>query len=738
MKILMALAGLDIGGAETHVVELSKEIKRRGYDVVMVSGGGVYQKEVEEAGIRHYTVPIKRRSVSDMLRARGQLIQILKKEKPDLVHAHARIPAFLLHTIHRFRKHNFVFVTTAHWTFDTSPALKALTRWGDKTLAVSEDLKRYLLTNYKVKEENIYISINGIDGNKFSKTIDGSAFAQEFSLVPGAKRISYVSRLNPAVCAPAYALIEQLPAIDAAVPGVELIIVGDGAQYADMRQKAADMNAKLGRHAVYVTGPRTDINQIHACADVCVGVSRAILEPMSMEKRCVVAGQEGYIGILDEQNLDTAIACNLTCRGCDPLDAARLRDDVIKLFQMDDAQAKAVTDFGKSVVENHYSVKTMADDNLAMYADAMHDHGETIALLGYYGFGNSGDDALLRAILDDLRQAAPMAGPVVLSFRPKKTRADYGVQSINRFNFFAISRLFSRCKLFLSGGGSLIQDVTSTKSLLYYLWMIKLAKKKNLPVMLYANGIGPIVRESNRQRVAPVLNAVDCITLRDEASLQTLRELGVTKPDITLAADPALGLQTFDAAGAKQLLERSGLTDGEPFFCLSVRRWRGAPDDLDAHFAALAGYIAKTYGLTPVFVPMQYEKDIALCRAVQANLKCRSVLLNTTLSTDDILGVLSHAQAAVAVRLHLLIFGTLLGLPVMGIDYDPKVRSFQSYIGQPYCLTPEQIAADNWCDIVDEFFQNRTKIAEKIQSLLPELQQKSRQSAVLAAELIRQ
>lgn len=738
MKILMALAGLDIGGAETHVVELSKEIKRRGYDVVMVSGGGVYQKEVEEAGIRHYTVPIKRRSISDMRKARGQLVKILKKEKPDLVHAHARIPAFLLHTIHRLHRHDFVFVTTAHWTFDTSPALKALTRWGDKTLAVSDDLKRYLLDNYHVKEKNIYISINGIDGNKFSKTIDGSAFAKEFSLTPGAKRISYVSRLNPAVCAPAYALIQELPAIDQAVPGVELIIVGDGAQYTDMKQKAEEMNKKMGRTAVYVTGPRTDINQIHACADVCVGVSRAILEPMSMEKRCVVAGQEGYIGILDEHNLDTAIACNLTCRGCEPLDAARLRDDVIKLFLMDDAQAKAVTDFGKSVVENHYSVKTMADDNLAMYADAMHDHGETIALLGYYGFGNSGDDALLRAILDDLQQTAPMAGPVVLSFRPKKTRADYGVQSINRFNFFAISRLFSRCKLFLSGGGSLIQDVTSTKSLLYYLWMIKLAKKKGLPVMLYANGIGPIVREANRKRVTPVLNSVDGITLRDEVSLQTLRDLGVTQPDISLSADPALGLRDFDTDSAKQLLEKSGLVDGEAFFCLSVRRWRNAPDNLDAHFASLADYIAETYNLTPVFVPMQYEKDIALCRAVKGNLKHRSVLLDANLSTDTILGVLSLSQAAVAVRLHLLIFGTRLGLPVMGIDYDPKVRGFQTYIGQPYCLTPEQIATGNWHAAVDDFFQNRAEIAKKIQALLPDLQQKARHSAVLAAKLIEQ
>ena len=50
--ILMATMGLDIGGAETHIVELSRELKRRGYDVIVASNGGVYQAELEAAGIR--------------------------------------------------------------------------------------------------------------------------------------------------------------------------------------------------------------------------------------------------------------------------------------------------------------------------------------------------------------------------------------------------------------------------------------------------------------------------------------------------------------------------------------------------------------------------------------------------------------------------------------------------------------------------------------------------------------
>ena len=56
MKIFMATMGLGIGGAETHIVELAKELKARGHEVVIASNGGVYVAEVEAAGIRHYAV----------------------------------------------------------------------------------------------------------------------------------------------------------------------------------------------------------------------------------------------------------------------------------------------------------------------------------------------------------------------------------------------------------------------------------------------------------------------------------------------------------------------------------------------------------------------------------------------------------------------------------------------------------------------------------------------------------
>ena len=101
MKILMATMGLDIGGAETHIVELSKQLKQQGHDIAIVSNGGVYVPEITAAGIRHYEAPLHLRNVGTMIKARGILKEVIEKERPDVVPAHARITAFLCGPLHK-------------------------------------------------------------------------------------------------------------------------------------------------------------------------------------------------------------------------------------------------------------------------------------------------------------------------------------------------------------------------------------------------------------------------------------------------------------------------------------------------------------------------------------------------------------------------------------------------------------------------------------------------------------
>jgi len=166
MNILMALMQLDIGGAETHVVELSKELKRRGHNIVIASKGGVYLPELEEAGIKHYVVPLHDKNPKNMLTSYRMLKEIIKDEKIDIVHSHTRISSFILGKLHK--KMKFPFVTTAHWIFNTKYGLKYITDWGQRTLAVSKDIKKYLIDNYKMPVENITVTVNGIDVDKFS------------------------------------------------------------------------------------------------------------------------------------------------------------------------------------------------------------------------------------------------------------------------------------------------------------------------------------------------------------------------------------------------------------------------------------------------------------------------------------------------------------------------------------------------------------------------------------------
>ena len=176
MRVLMATMQLDIGGAETHIVELSKALARRGIEVLVASNGGAYEPELAEAGIRHIKVPFHSKNPLCLRRAYRMLKQIIFENHIDVVHAHARIPAFLCGLLHS--RYHFRFVTTAHWVFTTRFPYNLLTRWGDRSLAVSDDIKAYLTDNYGIVPDHIRVTINGIDLEKFSKDTDYSAVAE--------------------------------------------------------------------------------------------------------------------------------------------------------------------------------------------------------------------------------------------------------------------------------------------------------------------------------------------------------------------------------------------------------------------------------------------------------------------------------------------------------------------------------------------------------------------------------
>ncbi|MBQ4517179.1 MAG: polysaccharide pyruvyl transferase CsaB [Clostridia bacterium] len=734
-KILMTLMRLEIGGAETHVLELSLELARMGFDIVVASGGGVYEEHLKAAGIPHYTVPMYTKHPARMAESLRMLKKIIRDEQIDIVHAHGRIPAFLCGILHKMM--DFTFVTTAHWVFRTSFWFKQMTNWGEKVMAVSEDIKTYLMDNYGTNPKDISVTINGIDTNKFSPEADYSKALAEFSLPEESKKIVYISRMDEDRALVAFHLAEIAPEIENAFPGTDIVIVGGGNVFDKLKALTDEINGKIGRKMITLTGGRTDIDQFAAMSDLFIGVSRSALEAMACAKPVIVAGNEGYLGIFEEDKLQVGIDTNFCCRGLAESTKELLLEDVKKVLSASKEQQEAWGAYSRKVICENYSVSKMAEDNARMYCAAIDKKPWDVVISGYYGYGNSGDEALLSAMLCHLREEMPEANICVLSKNPKETAAVYGVESVNRYRYFKIKKMFKKTKLFISGGGSLLQDVTSSRSIKYYLSLIKLAKSAGAAVMLYANGIGPVNKEANRLAVQKALNAVDVITLREETSKEELKQLGIPAEKVTVTADPALSIQPASKERIDEVLLEEGISPEEKLLGISVRQWKESDKDFIAKLAEVIDTVCKERQLVPVFVPMQYPLDFDFSQSIANLLSDKCYIIGRSRPAEELIGLVSRMDAMLAERLHSLIYAVNAFVPTVGLSYDTKVDAFMEYIGIGTGISVEEFSVDKAINAVYAVLDNRDDIQQALKEKHVLLCDKAKENAHIAGELIR-
>lgn len=170
MKILMLIDALDCGGAETHLYSLCYALKKKEYEVVVASAGGKTAQILQNVGIGHCYLPsfdIKFPHLSQSSKHRcsifqsaNRLLSIVKKEKPDVIHAHTRKTAFIADLVCRATK--IPLITTAHARFSMDGYKWALSRWGDGTIAVSEDVAEHIVKHSLIKPKRVRIIRNGV------------------------------------------------------------------------------------------------------------------------------------------------------------------------------------------------------------------------------------------------------------------------------------------------------------------------------------------------------------------------------------------------------------------------------------------------------------------------------------------------------------------------------------------------------------------------------------------------
>jgi polysaccharide pyruvyl transferase CsaB len=297
-------------------------------------------------------------------------------------------------------------------------------------------------------------------------------------------------------------------------------------------------------------------------------------------------------------------------------------------------------------------------------------------LCGYYGEHNLGDDALLSALLAQLPEGCD---PLVTAFDQGEVQQRLGVRTCARRDFAAVRRALDRCDALVLGGGSLLQDATSFRSLLYYAALIISARLQRKPVLLWGQGLGPLRRRRSRLLVRRLLRLVQASSWRDPASAQLAAAWG--RPGV-LGSDPVWSLAKrpwHGSAGPLVLCWRpTELLDGE--------RWAPLLEALDA--------VAAAANRAVLWLPFHRDQDRGLLAQLDRQglvpqrlaQRSREVLVATP---EEAMELFSGAALVLSMRLHGLIVAALAGAPMVALSYDPKVRAAADALACP-CLDLEQ------------------------------------------------
>ena len=705
MKVIHLISGGDSGGAKTHVLSLLQHLNQTITAQLVCFRDGPFAEEARQMGI-----PTMICGGNNVFRTRRKLAAYIREGGYEIIHCHGSranmIGAMLrkvtglpvVTTVHSDYRLDYMGRPLSHLTFGTINAL-ALRRL-DYRIGVSDAMVDLLISR-GFPADRFYTIYNGIDftppptqGDRLEYLRSLGADVDENSVVVG-----IAARMNPVK--DMATLVRGFAAGHAKCPRLRLLIAGDGPEKDKLTALAAELGVE--RQVCFAGWISGGMDRFYSALDINALTSLSETFPYALTEGArfhlaTVSTAVGGIPYLIDQDVNGYLF--------QPGDWQALGNDLAALGNDDELRRR----LGEKLYEKastQFSIQKTVSTQLQIYASILRRHRrpaaarDGVVICGAYGRGNAGDDAMLEAILQEMRAIDPDMPITVLTKDPKATRLTYRVRTAGRMDVGTWKKAMRHAGLYINGGGSLIQDVTSRRSLWFYLHNIQAAHKAGCKVQMYGCGIGPVLREQHRKLAASVLNAsVDVITLREPDSLKELQSMGVTKPEILLTADPALTLPAASEDEIDSVLLRAGIPTHGKYLCFALRNWKGFEDKAPL-FAQAAKYAYETYSLTPVFAAVEKHLDPVAGRLAAAGLDIPHYFLDDAGSAGTIIGALSRMQAVVSMRLHALIFAAGQGIPLAGVVYDPKVSAFLRYIGQENFLDLDALTADALKAMID-------------------------------------
>lgn len=723
MKVLHLISGGDTGGAKTHIINLLCGLKDK-VDVKLVCFiKGPFADDLKKHGIDVHVIEQKSRFDFSVV---NKLKDLIESENFEIVHSHGARANLISYFLKK--KVDAKFITTVHsdYLLDfkdnfyknivfTNLNKFALKRF-DNYIAVSDSFKDMLVSRGFDKDK-IFTIYNGIFlEDKIIK--DKESYLKE-------KNIDYKDKFIVGILARLDKVKDHETFLRAAKEVIDkdksviFLLAGDGQDKEHLLSLRKDLGLEQN---VYFLGNETHPYDFLNAIDINVLCSLSesfpyvIMEGGSL-KKATIASRVGGIPkiILDGE----------TGKLFEKQDYKALAADILKLKNNADERKKLGENLYTRIIDNFTHIK-MAEKHVEIYKKILAKH---VIMSGYFGFSNSGDDAILKSILESFKALDPSLNIKVLSKDPSLTEKEYGVPAVDRFKLFDVIKSIKESDMLISGGGSLLQDKTSSRSIWYYLLIMKLAKHYKKKVFVYSNGVGPINKKFNRNFTRRVLNKVDYITLRDIDSYNFIKSIGVNNQNVKVLSDPVFNLKEASDESVREKFYINKDT-----VLVSVRSWMNDEKLID-ELVKFLNYLIDQ-GKNIVFMPMQMPRDTTISEKIAANLKS-SKIIDEKYPVEILMNLMKNADFIVAMRLHAMIYAIHQNLPFIGLSYDPKTETVLKDFDESINIDVDGI---NYYDLVKAYeyiSNNRIDFINKLSSINEENKKKAIEASKLALELLK-
>ena len=378
LTILMLVDALNIGGVETHVLTLGKELSRRGHRIIVGTAGGPLLDTCRAAGLKTVSLPFRNDDpvgpeLSELLTRTRRLIE---SEGVDVLHAH--LISGMKIAAQAAQETTVPLILTVHGAFYPLKELRRAAEVSDRVIAVSQPVSKWLLSALGLPRERLAVVPNGIDVGLYCPG-ERQGFRQELGLPPEQKLVVSCGRVTWGKTRGITAAIEAIAEL-ALTHDLHFAVVGSGSDTPLVRVMADLVNGKLNRQVVSVVDARLEPVGIYRAADVVLGTARVALEAMSCGRPVIALGNAGYVGFLRADNIEKAWKVYFGDHDeFAPITSRRLREDLDWVLRNTETVTTAAEECRRWVVEN-FDIERVAQATEDIYQSLVEARAETTSL----------------------------------------------------------------------------------------------------------------------------------------------------------------------------------------------------------------------------------------------------------------------------------------------------------------------------------------------------------------------